>query len=104
MKKLHTFHYNERAIAALLCELLTGQGVACLLRNDHLFSALGEIPLLECFPELWVVDDEVYPRARYLLTKWLSDDDADADWHCPNCGEELPGVFGACWACGCQRP
>ena len=62
MKKLYAFGLGERPLALLLKELLEGEGIACLLRNEELFAALGEIPFLECLPELWVVDDEVYPR------------------------------------------
>lgn len=103
MKKLHTFTLADRAQAHLLKELLEREGVACLLRNEQLFAALGEIPFLECLPELWVVDDEVWPRARLLLDNWLREE-AQADaWSCPACGEWLEGQFGACWKCGRER-
>ena len=71
MKKLHTFSLADRAEAGLLKELLEKEGVACLIRNEQLFAALGEIPFLECSPELWVVDDEVWPRAKSLLDNWF---------------------------------
>lgn len=101
MKKLYTFGLHQRALAGLLKELLEQEGVACLLRNEQLFIGLGEIPFVELFPELWVVDEEVYPRARLLLNNWLREQGATADaWTCPDCGEVLEGQFGACWQCG----
>lgn len=103
MKRLHTFTLADRAEAGLLKELLEGEGIACLLRNEQLFAALGEIPFLECFPELWVVDDEVWPRARLLLDSWLKGADNADSWRCPSCGESLEGQFGACWQCGRER-
>jgi hypothetical protein len=103
MKKLHTFTLADRAEAALLKEFLEREGVACLLRNEQLFAALGEIPFLECLPELWVVDDEVWPRARLLLDSWFSEEAPDAPWRCPSCNETLEGQFGACWKCGRER-
>ncbi len=104
MKKLRSFALNERAQAGLLKELLEREGIACLLRNDQLSSALGEIPFLECLPELWVVDDEVYPRAKLLLENWLNGEEAVAEeWACPSCGEQHEGQFGACWKCGSNR-
>jgi hypothetical protein len=104
MKKLHTFSIAERSQAGLLKELFEREGINCLIRNDQLFSAMGEIPFLECYPELWVVDNEVYPRAKLLLDNWLKEDNVDgADWTCPNCGEILEGQFGACWKCGTSR-
>ncbi|MDT8443589.1 MAG: DUF2007 domain-containing protein [Desulfuromonadales bacterium] len=103
MKKLHTFTLADRAEAGLLKELLEREGVVCLIRNEQLFAALGEIPFLECSPELWVVDDEVWPRARQLLDQWLKSEEPSASWTCPVCGEILEGQFGACWQCGKAR-
>lgn len=103
MKKLHTFTIADRAEAGLIKELLEREGVACLIRNEQLFAALGEIPFLECSPELWVVDDEVWPRARLLLDNWLKGSEETSPWACPACGEVLEGQFGACWNCGRER-
>jgi hypothetical protein len=103
MKKLHTFSFSDRAEAGLLKERLEQEGVACLIRNEQLFSALGEIPFLECFPELWVVDEDVWPRAKLLLDNWLKSEDNSEPWSCPSCGEFLEGQFGSCWKCGHER-
>jgi hypothetical protein len=104
MKKLHTFNFRERPLATMLKVLLEGEGIACLLRNEELFAAMGEIPFVELYPELWVVDDEVYPRARVLLDGWLQTEEDKAEpWVCAGCGERLEGQFGACWKCGRQR-
>jgi len=103
MKKLHTFTLADRAQAGLLKELLEREGIACLIRNEQLFAALGEIPFLECFPELWVVDNEVWPRARMLLDNWLKSEEQGSPWTCPSCGETLEGQFGACWNCGTPK-
>ena len=104
MKKLHTFTHRERPLANLLKERFTAEGIVCLLRNDELSTALGEIPFVECYPELWVVDDEVYPRARLLLEQWLQVTAAELTaWRCPACGELLEGQFEVCWKCGQGR-
>jgi hypothetical protein len=103
MRKLHTFSLADRAEAGLLKDLLEQEGIACLVRNEQLFAALGEIPFLECCPELWVIDDEVWPRARLLLDNWLKQEAPVASWTCPSCGEALEGQFGACWKCGKPR-
>ncbi len=104
MKRLLTFSIRERHLAVLLREFLEKEGIASLIRNEQLFGAMGEIPFAECFPELWVVDDETFPRARMLAEGWLHQDARQAEpWTCPACGEELEGQFGACWKCGRQR-
>ncbi len=104
MKKLHVFNFYERSQAGLLKELLGNEGIECLVRNDQLYSALGEIPFVECYPELWVIDDEVFPRAKLLLDAWLKKDDVtNESWICCNCGENCEGQFGACWSCSTLR-
>lgn len=105
MKKLHVFPHRERPLALMLRERLAEEGVACLLRNDELSTALGEIPFVECYPELWVVDNEVFPRARLLLEKWLEEAaESDPEWSCAGCGEGVEGQFQSCWKCGEERP
>jgi len=100
---LRAFGLGERSLAMMLKELLVAEGVPCLIRNEELFAALGEIPFIECQPELWVIDDEVYPRAKALLDAWLREDSAvGPPWTCPGCGEVMEGQFGACWKC--DRP
>ena len=82
-------------------DLLEQEGIACLLKNDRLSSAVGEIPFTDCFPELWVIDDEVYPRAHLLLNGWLTPDcNAGQDpWICSECGESCAPHFTVCWNC-----
>ena len=103
MLKLIAFTPHERTLAGLLKERLEQEGIACLLRNEELFAAMGEIPFLELRPELWILDDEVLPRARLLLEGWLSPAAAGESWTCKGCGEVLEGQFGACWKCGRPR-
>ena len=104
MKKLHTFTHRERPLANLLKERLATEGIIGLVRNDELSTALGEIPFVECYPELWVVDDEIYPRARLLLDQWLGEIGPEREvWHCPGCGEVLEGQFESCWQCGLEK-
>ncbi|MBE0598691.1 MAG: DUF2007 domain-containing protein, partial [Desulfuromonadales bacterium] len=47
MKKLATFSLHERPQSVMLRDLLTSEGIACLVRNEQLSVAMGEIPLLE---------------------------------------------------------
>jgi hypothetical protein len=104
MKKLHTFSLWERPLAGMFKELLGNEGIACLLRNEQLSAAIGEIPFIECYPELWVVDDEAYPRARMLVENLLQEQSPPGkNWICPTCGEPAEAQFNACWACGYQR-
>jgi len=103
MKKLHTFGPWERPLANLLKDRLAQEGIVCLLRNDDLVSVMGEVPFIECYPELWVIDAETWPRAKLLLDGWLASASALTNWQCPACGEILEGQFNSCWNCGQER-
>ena len=106
MKRLHTFQLWEGPQAEMFFGLLAQEGVECVVKNARLYSVVGEIPFIECLPELWVIDDEVAPRARLLLDGWLQQK-ADCQvqpWTCPNCGENSDGLFELCWNCMTERP
>ncbi len=101
MQKLHVFNFWDRCQATLLKEILIAEGIDCIVRNDQLSSAVGEIPFVECCPELWVIDSETYPRAKLLLDAWLNKSaPSDEYWICKTCGEQVLLHFGACWSCG----
>lgn len=105
MKKLHTFHIWEGPQAGMFKNMLAEEGISCLLKNDRLSCLIGEIPFVECFPELWVIDDEVYPRARLLLSGWLKHETGEESdpWFCPACGESCAQHFAVCWNCSMPR-
>jgi len=90
-------------MAGMFKELLASEGIQCLIRNEQLSTAMGEIPFVECFPELWVLDEETYPRARMLLDAWLKTAPVAESWVCPGCGEKIDGQFTVCWSCGALR-
>lgn len=94
--------------------VLEHEGIACFIKNEQLSGALGEVPFLECLPELWVLDDAEVARAERVLEALRRDDgggggDGDggnggragaATWRCSTCGEENESQFAACWSCG----
>jgi Putative prokaryotic signal transducing protein len=83
-----------------LKNVLTTFGIRCVTRNLDLSTAAGELPLIECWPELWIVDDEQLLRARAILKKTLAPLEAvKKSWHCDGCGEEVEGQFSECWNC-----
>jgi len=85
---------------AHLRNVLEAAGIRCFVRNEGLAGVVGEIPYLECWPELWVVRNGDALRARGLI------DDArqtasvpGPDWRCERCGELVEGQFDSCWRC-----
>lgn len=80
--------------------LLAASGIAAQLRNARLAGALGEIPFLETWPQLWV-DDALYDWATRVIERDLrAPAEPAAPWTCPDCGERIEGQFTACWRCG----
>jgi hypothetical protein len=54
--------------------------------------------------ELWVLDDQDYPKAKKILDAW----DGPAagprtPWWCGHCKETIQGQFTSCWKCGKER-
>ena len=80
--------------------VLEQNGIRCVIKNEQLSSALGEVPFLECLPELWVLRDGDLHRAERLLNELKRDVPSGASWRCPKCHEENEGQFAVCWNCG----
>lgn len=79
--------------------ILESEGIACELRNEHLGSVLGEVPFIEVWPELWIVNDLDFDRAKQLLSADAAAEVPTEAWTCKKCGEINEGQFAACWNC-----
>ena len=87
-----------------LKNVLESHGIDCVIRNQNLGAAVGELPPIECWPELWVVDEGRREEAEKLVKKtMLFTGPTSKPWACPGCGESHPGQFTACWKCGAER-
>jgi hypothetical protein len=93
----------DHAIAAAhYAGALRAAGIDCEVRNTVLSGALGEIPFLECAPQIWIRNSLDEPRARELIEQLLSPV-AGEPWTCSRCGEVLEPQFAQCWNCGAPR-
>ncbi len=84
----------------MVSSLLEELGIAYLIRNET-------IPLegLAFFPELWILNDNDFAKARALREVFCTSPPVPEDpWICPSCGEQLEGQFALCWNCGASRP
>ena len=82
--------------------VLESEGIACQIRNEHLGSIVGEMPFVEVWPELWVVNDLDYDRAKQLIDRAAIDESPQQPWRGKKCGETNEGQFAACWSCGTE--
>ncbi len=87
-----------------LKNVLAAAGIKCVARNMDLVSAAGELPPVDCWPELWVLDDDTVHRAQAVLKKTLAPlRVVRKPWSCAGCGETIEGQFFECWNCGRDR-
>lgn len=98
MKRL--FRSPMMSEVGLVRGLLEQAGIACLVKNERLSGALGDIPFLECEPELWVLNEADLSKAKRILAEHESPPSAASKWRCSHCGELVDGQFSACWQCG----
>jgi hypothetical protein len=80
--------------------VLVAAGIACELRNQYLAGAMGELPLIETWPQLYVDDADELPALRALARAAAAP--AGEAWVCPGCDELLEPQFTTCWRCGAE--
>jgi hypothetical protein len=78
--------------------LLEQSGIACVIKNHELGGGLGDLPVFDCAPEIWV-DGTHASRAEALLRDSVRPA-RGAPWRCTACGENNEPQFAACWSCG----
>lgn len=101
MHKLYST--TDLAFLELLKSKLKDEGIACIIKNAHP-PAAGEITPIIAWPELWVIDDDYYPKAKKIIQADLMQlSEKGENWECPTCGEWLDGQFNVCWNCGTSK-
>jgi len=95
--------------AHLLKGILEAEEIPAIVRGEELFGARGEAPLTaDTCPSVWVLDDELFERARELAALYSSGEAPKGirgpTWRCPSCAETLEPQFTECWQCGTPRP
>jgi hypothetical protein len=81
--------------------LLTA-GIQSELRNQYLSGAMGDLPMMETWPQLYVDDiDERFALSALARAESLP---VGSPWVCTECGERLEPQFTQCWRCGAEFP
>jgi hypothetical protein len=103
MKRVYTTN-TMSADQEIVKGLLEEAEIPCMVRNENLSTALGELPFTECSPEIWIQNDEDYSRASEIVNAWRNAEVEDhGPWLC-RCGETIEGQFSSCWSCSAERP
>ena len=98
--------FTDENLALVWCvrNELENAGISCDLRNDVLGGAAGEIPTTECWPEIWIDEQQDLARAENLVMESMRlRQKPGAGWRCGVCGEDHGGQFSTCWNCGAER-
>ena len=77
-------------------------GIECIVRNEYAGGGIGELAPIDTWPELWVVSDSDFSKAKRLLEQLHSRTTVD-EWTCGRCGATSPATFELCWQCAAER-
>lgn len=91
----------NQPLVSIFQNILEGHGIHCWLKNQFLSAGVGDIPPIECWPQL-CVDDRDYPEAQRIVDEAMAAR-ALPSWVCGSCGETMEGQFTDCWKCGASR-
>ena len=84
--------------------ILESHGIACTIQKQFSSAAVGDIPPIECWPELWIVEKRQLEQAKAIVKEALEPLPNNLPrWECPHCNESIEGQFTACWNCGTER-
>jgi hypothetical protein len=89
-------------LVSIFQNILEGSGIRCWLKNEFLSAGVGDLPPIECWPQL-CVDDADYEEAKRIVAQAMSQHEELTAWKCDVCGEEIEGQFTECWKCGKSR-
>ena len=99
MKKVYTA--GNVPEAQIVSDLLEAHRIHHIIKNRDLQSTLGELPVPETFPTIWVNEGE-FIQAKKLIDELNEKKVKGSVWIC-QCGESLEPQFSSCWKCGRER-
>ena len=86
------------SLVSIFQNILEGSGIRCWLKNQFLSAGVGDLPPIECWPQLCVEDCD-FEEAKRIVEEALSEKEMTA-WKCVSCEELIEGQFTECWKCG----
>jgi len=75
MKKI--YEHIDFTMVGLYQSLLESEGITTDIRNYGTSSLSGLIAVGQCYPELWVVNDEDFDKAYELLRRYKNSQASD---------------------------
>ena len=91
----------DPAITHLVHGALSDAGIDALVKGERPGAAMGEIPPIAAWSEVWVADPDRLDEARALVAKVMAEPETSGEPQtCSACGETSEAQFASCWSCG----
>ncbi|WP_371372308.1 DUF2007 domain-containing protein [Thalassotalea aquiviva] len=84
--------------------ILESHQIECIIKNQNLTSIAGEVPSVECWPQVWLINPEQADLANQLIEQQKSGVIDTTLWECHSCREKIDANFEICWQCGTLKP
>lgn len=98
---IRIYRASDLPQAYLLLRRFEDAGIPAKVFNENAQGALGEIPFIHVYPEIWIVRDNDRDRANRLIQEFETTmREPVANVTCPHCDELNPENFETCWSCG----
>ncbi len=101
---IRVFSHDNIVLVYNVKNLLELEGIDCVIRNDLIHSAAGELPPTEVWPEVWITSEHHQEKAATLVDRAIHGDTQGVSWSCPQCSEVNAPAFETCWQCATERP
>jgi Putative prokaryotic signal transducing protein len=84
--------------------ILETYGIESRTKEAFQGAGMGEIPAIECWHELLLIDNSQHELAKQIVEEALNSSKKElTEWECTSCKEEIEGQFTECWNCGTSR-
>jgi hypothetical protein len=98
MKRVYTA--DSAAMAWHIKNVLEHNNIDAIVRNEGLMSVAGEVPITECQPQVWVLNNLYEKLAEQIIKEAVGGQVIEGpDWICRNCNESNAANFAICWNC-----
>ena len=86
--------------AYLVQQLLESNSIRSIVFNENAQGAVGELPITEVWPEVWIEDHNFIKVAKAIIRGYENNQMTQPSHLCSSCAEQNPGNFELCWSCG----
>ena len=86
--------------AHLIRNLLEQAGIEAHVLNENAQGGVGQLPVTEACPQIWLANEHDLERARQILETFEHMPAVRSSLRCEQCSEDNPSTFQLCWNCG----